>query len=216
MSSSIVIKNSKDATVATVPPKTVDTSTPITLIGRGYAGHAKLMNENWFHVLENFSHTTAPSGPVRGMLWNDETNGLKLYNGTAWELIATGANADVKLARLSSANNINFATAASHQLHTGTSGVKTIITSILLIPNTGASVAGAPPSFALETSTNAADIADKVVMAGLTGATKYSRHVFQGSNSLLQSGSTVSLNIKTAITGGDTLVCNAYLYGLII
>jgi hypothetical protein len=76
--------------IATVQDATINTSaTPLTLIGRDYAGYGAFLNENFIHLLENFAANTAPDQAKRltGMLWYDTTptiNTLKVWN--------TGAN----------------------------------------------------------------------------------------------------------------------------
>jgi hypothetical protein len=46
-------------------------------------GYGEVIAENFLHLLENFSNTTAPSKPITGQLWYDETNNkLKVYDGS--------------------------------------------------------------------------------------------------------------------------------------
>lgn len=61
---------------------TVNTQTDLTFVGKGYAGYGEVIAENFLHLLENFSNTTAPTNPIKGQLWFDETSGkLKVYTG---------------------------------------------------------------------------------------------------------------------------------------
>ena len=70
----------------TVQDGVVNTQTDLSFIGKGYAGYGESIAENFLHVLENFSNTTAPSKPIEGQLWWDSTNSkLQVYNGTAWQ-----------------------------------------------------------------------------------------------------------------------------------
>ena len=70
----------------TVQDGVVNTQTDLSLIGKGYAGYGEVIAENFLHLLENFSNTTAPSKPVQGQLWWDSTNSkLQVYNGTAFQ-----------------------------------------------------------------------------------------------------------------------------------
>lgn len=65
-------------------------STSITLFGDNYDDYGRLANENWLHILENFSNTSPPNNPTRGQLWYDSgTNNLKVRNSTAWVDLAT-------------------------------------------------------------------------------------------------------------------------------
>ena len=70
----------------TVQDGVVNAQTDLSLIGKGYAGYGELIAENFLHLLENFSNTSAPSKPITGQLWWDSTNAkLKVYNGTSFQ-----------------------------------------------------------------------------------------------------------------------------------
>jgi hypothetical protein len=63
----------------------LNTQTDISFVGKGYAGYGEVIAENFLHLLENFSNTSAPSKPIKGQLWFDEAEGrLKVYNGSAF------------------------------------------------------------------------------------------------------------------------------------
>ena len=65
---------------------TINNSTSLTLIGKGYSNFGELLNENLIKLLENSTNTTAPTAPLKGELWFDaNTNQLKVYDGTAFE-----------------------------------------------------------------------------------------------------------------------------------
>ena len=70
----------------TVQDGVVNTQTDLSFIGKGYAGYGESIAENFLHLLENFSNTSAPSKPIQGQLWWDSTNSkLQVYNGTAFQ-----------------------------------------------------------------------------------------------------------------------------------
>jgi hypothetical protein len=74
---------------ATVADGTVNTSSSMTLVGKNYAGYGAFLDENFIHLLENGSNTTAPPSPLTGQLWWDKTNTLlKVYNGTTFKTIS--------------------------------------------------------------------------------------------------------------------------------
>ena len=76
----------------TVQDGVVNTQTDLSFIGKGYAGYGEVIAENFLHVLENFSNTSAPSKPVEGQLWWDSTNSkLQVYNGTAFQTASGSA-----------------------------------------------------------------------------------------------------------------------------
>ena len=69
----------------TVQDSILNTQTDIPFVGKGYAGYGEVIAENFLHLLENFSNTTAPAKPIKGQLWFDESTGrLKVYNGTSF------------------------------------------------------------------------------------------------------------------------------------
>jgi len=67
------------------------TSSSLALIGKNYPGYGTFLNENFLHLLENFSSTATPTAPLEGQMWWDALNKvLKVWNGTVWK-ITTGA-----------------------------------------------------------------------------------------------------------------------------
>ena len=71
----------------TVEDQTVNSQTDLKFVGKNYAGYASYMAENFLHLLENFAKNTAPTQPVEGQLWYDnspDVNLLKVYDGTVW------------------------------------------------------------------------------------------------------------------------------------
>ncbi len=72
-------------TLTVVEDGTLDSSLDLKLIGKNYAGYGEVQNENFVHLLENFSGTSAPPRPISGQIWFDAaTNKLKFYDGTKW------------------------------------------------------------------------------------------------------------------------------------
>ena len=86
--------NLTDGTVfATVNDGTVNTASSMTLVGKNYAGYGEFLDENFIHLLENGSNTTAPAAPLTGQLWWDKTNTLlKVYNGTTFKTISAATS----------------------------------------------------------------------------------------------------------------------------
>lgn len=82
--------NLTDGTIfATIADGTINTSSSMTLIGKNYAGYGEFLDENFIHLLENSSNTTAPPAPLTGQLWWDSGNGLlKVYNGTTFKTVS--------------------------------------------------------------------------------------------------------------------------------
>ena len=70
----------------TVQDGVVNTQTDLSFIGKGYAGYGESIAENFLHLLENFSNSSAPSKPIAGQLWWDSANAkLQVYNGTSFQ-----------------------------------------------------------------------------------------------------------------------------------
>lgn len=69
--------------LATVEDGTIDQSTTLKLVGKNYAGYGELQNENFVHLLENFSSANSPANPLSGQIWFDSSaKKLKFYDGT--------------------------------------------------------------------------------------------------------------------------------------
>jgi hypothetical protein len=84
-----VINLTDGSTFATIADGTVNTASSMTLVGKNYAGYGEFLDENFIHLLESGSNTTAPSAPLTGQLWWDKTNNLlKCYNGTTFKTIS--------------------------------------------------------------------------------------------------------------------------------
>ena len=74
---------------ATVSDGTINTSSSMILVGKNYAGYGDFLDENFIHLLENGSNTSAPGAPLTGQLWWDSANDLmKVYTGTAFKTIS--------------------------------------------------------------------------------------------------------------------------------
>ena len=88
-----VINLTDGTTFATISDGTVNTSSSMTLVGKNYAGYGEFLDENFIHLLENGSNTTAPADPLTGQLWWDKsTNLLKVYNGTIFKTISAATS----------------------------------------------------------------------------------------------------------------------------
>jgi hypothetical protein len=72
-------------TLTVVEDGTIDSTLDIRLIGKNYAGYGEVQNENFLHLLENFSGTSAPPRPTSGQIWFDTaTNKIRFYDGSKW------------------------------------------------------------------------------------------------------------------------------------
>jgi microcystin-dependent protein len=67
----------------TVADQSLNTQTSITFVGKNYAGYAPVLASNMLHMLENFASPSAPTNPVQGQLWYDNSNNiLKVFDGS--------------------------------------------------------------------------------------------------------------------------------------
>lgn len=214
----IIVRNTRGNTVATVNPQSVNTATPLSFVGQGYPGYSDVVYGTIYSIAENFASDSAPAAPIEGQDWYAPTEKqMRYYNGTAWvDYAGASNNSGAMLSRMVTASNINFNAAASHNLHTGATGLKTYVTGVMVIPQSGASVAGANvPSFRLEVTASTGDVMDKVTLLGMTSAASFGFFPAAGVNRIVQAGEVVKLAIDTAISGGDTLVCDVYLFGTV-
>lgn len=71
----------------------IDTTTDLRFIGKNYAGYGEVQNENFLHLMENFSNTAPPPKAQIGQIWYDSTSTvkkIKFWDGTQWK-VASGA-----------------------------------------------------------------------------------------------------------------------------
>lgn len=78
-----IINKTDGSQIAVVEDGTVDQTTDLKLVGKNYAGYGEIQNENFVHLLENFSSANSPSRAVAGQIWFDSgVSKLKFYDGT--------------------------------------------------------------------------------------------------------------------------------------
>jgi len=80
-------------TLAVIQDASVDTTTNLTFVGKNYSGYGQVIDENFVKLLENFSNNSAPTKPLQGQLWFDNTPSigqLKLcYDGANFKGLAS-------------------------------------------------------------------------------------------------------------------------------
>ena len=70
------IKNYKGTSVASVAEGTVNSQTPLKLVGQNYKNYGSLIAENFVHLIENFSRDVEPTNAMLGQLWYKPADGL--------------------------------------------------------------------------------------------------------------------------------------------
>jgi len=105
---SYTINHYNGSIVANIADGTLDTSTSLSLAGRNYAGYGEYLNENQIFLMEHFAGTTAPIGSVTGQVWYNSTTGLlNVYNGSAYNGIATTAQLATNVATINAQISAN-------------------------------------------------------------------------------------------------------------
>lgn len=82
-----IVNHTNGEPLTTVADQVVNNAASISFVGKNYAGYAKLIADNFLHLMENFANDVAPSNPVQGQLWYDTSTTiqlLKIYDGTNW------------------------------------------------------------------------------------------------------------------------------------
>jgi len=76
--------------LVSVADGTIDSSTDLRFLGKNYAGYGQVQNENFLHLLENFSGSTPPSRPISGQLWFDTVDRkIKVYDGIRFRTVGS-------------------------------------------------------------------------------------------------------------------------------
>lgn len=71
--------------LTTVQDGTINNVTDLKFVGRNFAGFGEIQNENFLHLLENFSGLNAPPKALSGQVWYDSgLQKLKFYDGSKW------------------------------------------------------------------------------------------------------------------------------------
>lgn len=90
-------------------PGRATTNTPLQLPGRYVVNYGELINENFVHLLENFSGPVEPAEPTSGMCWFDTLAGpngtLKVRDksNTKWILSGSGGGTFTDIPRVGGA-----------------------------------------------------------------------------------------------------------------
>ena len=95
---SYTINLTDGATLATIADGTLNTSAcSMALPGKNYAGYGIYLDENFVHLLENASNTSAPGTPLIGQLWWDSGNKvMNVWNGTVWKTISSATSSSTQ------------------------------------------------------------------------------------------------------------------------
>lgn len=149
--------------LTTIADGTVNsTSTELTLIGKNYPGYGTFINDNFVHLLENASNSTAPAVPLTGQLWWDTAGNLKVYTGADWKPLGSiTANAT---APSNPVTGHQWWDSANDQLKTW-SGTAWVLVGPAFSSNVGT-------SGAIVESIPASDLTDKVAVGMYVGGTE--------------------------------------------
>lgn len=126
-------------TLVVVEDGTVDQTTDIKLVGKNYAGYGEIQNENFLHLLENFSGAAQPPKAISGQIWYDATSSkLKFYDGSKFRTtggaeVATTAPAGLATGDLwwDSANEQLYAYSGAGYVLIGPQGIGTTVSQMV-------------------------------------------------------------------------------------
>lgn len=81
--------NPENTNAIEIAEGTINRETSLGLIGRNAAGFGSTVDENFLHLLENFSSILPPVNPTLGQLWYDISQGaenqiLRIYDNYTW------------------------------------------------------------------------------------------------------------------------------------
>jgi hypothetical protein len=84
-----ILNKTNGERVAIVQDASLDQTTDLIFVGKNYAGYGEWQNENFLHLLENFSNATPPLRPIEGQMWYDTSSKkLSVYDGENWKGIS--------------------------------------------------------------------------------------------------------------------------------
>jgi hypothetical protein len=189
----------------TVQDGVINTQTDLSFIGKGYAGYGEAIAENFLHLLENFSNSTAPTKPIKGQLWFDSANNrLKVYTGA--DFVPSGGNVPYQATQPSAINQGDLwidSDTGQLYFYNGSS-------SILVGPPAST---GTKNGFEFETILDSTDASQDItkwynddVLIAIISGNSFTPKVSISGFSTIQQG--ITLNSSTNVLGG-TLVGNA-------
>lgn len=81
------LKKTDGSILVVVPDLALDTrSCSLTLIGKNAVNFGLAVDENFIGLLQNWSNNAAPSAPLAGQIWyNNSTGSLSYYNNAVWK-----------------------------------------------------------------------------------------------------------------------------------
>jgi hypothetical protein len=75
-----ILNKTNGTKLASLEDASLDVTTNLTFVGRNYSGYGEIVNENFIKLLENFSDSVAPTKPVLGQLWFDNSTDNRRLN----------------------------------------------------------------------------------------------------------------------------------------
>jgi len=145
--------------LAVVEDGTADiSSSSVALIGKNFPGYGEYLNENFIHMMENFSGEYAPANQLTGQLWfNTTLKELKIWDSTDW--VSAGKPTIFNDKVSSTPHYLTFVNASSGSPAFKVSATKGIV----YVPSTGKFGLGtADPSAPLTVSTNTGNVISSV------------------------------------------------------
>ena len=96
-----------------LPTSSVSANTSLLLLGKGDIDYGQEIADNFVSLLENFANNTAPSYPIQGQLWyNNSSSVLSVYNGATWGALSASTGT-VTTVSITTANGVSGSVATS-------------------------------------------------------------------------------------------------------
>jgi hypothetical protein len=91
---SYTINLTNGSVLTTIADGTLNTTAcSMALPGKNYAGYGIYLDDNFVHLLENSSNSTAPTTPLIGQLWWNSSNKImSVWNGQVWKTISSATS----------------------------------------------------------------------------------------------------------------------------
>jgi len=91
---SYTINLTNGSVLTTIADGTLNTTAcSMALPGKNYAGYGIYLDDNFVHLLENASNSSAPGTPLVGQLWwNSTAKVMNVWNGTVWKTISSATS----------------------------------------------------------------------------------------------------------------------------
>ncbi len=206
------IKNSAGTTVTSIPPLTTTGSTfPIEMVGDGISPYGEYIATIQYHLLENFSNSTAPSNPTSGMLWHNPSNKvMSFYDSGFIPLVSNRTTYASKFEMDSAATGVNFATTGTTTIFTNPNQGLTFYPTAIMLTTSATPTATDPAVFNVYV-TSSEDVLETSIVS-MTSTDQYAFFNIQGTTMSVSGSNSVKIEVTSAPSSG-VLTLDVTLFG---